>query len=143
MSTLQAQLCPECQTPSIKMLCPTHWTVRTKALEAIIKNYSILIAALIKIQNRSKDKAHLKAGGFLQSLEKYSISYGLKLSRLINVLAWDKTSSSTHVYYNIYSVASAPLGTTITITITINSIDELVDEAVPLELVWKGTASYY
>ena len=68
------------------MLCTTHWTVRTKALEAIIKNDSILIAALIKIQNRSKDKDHLKAGGFLQSLEKYSTSYGLKLSRLINVL---------------------------------------------------------
>ena len=43
MSTLKAQLSPECQTPSIKMLCPTRWTVRTKALEAIIKSYKISI----------------------------------------------------------------------------------------------------
>ena len=67
MSTMQAQLSPECQTPSIKMICPTCWTVRTKALDAIIKNYKLLIPALLEIHNTGRDEYALKAGGFLRS----------------------------------------------------------------------------
>ena len=49
LSTLQTQLSPESKTPKIQMLRPTRWTVHTKALEAIIRNYKILIPALIEI----------------------------------------------------------------------------------------------
>ena len=64
MSTMQGQLSPECRTPSIKMICPTHWTVSTKALDAIIKNYTLLIPALLEIHNTGTDEYALKAGGF-------------------------------------------------------------------------------
>ena len=57
--------------------------MHTKALEAIIRNYSILLSALIEIQNSDKDDHALIAGGFPQSFEKYSTYYGLKLSHFI------------------------------------------------------------
>ena len=110
MSTLKAQLSPECQTPSIKMLCPTRWTVRTKALEAIIKSYKILIPALIEIQSSGKDEYALKAGGFVQSLDKYSTYYGLKLSHLI----FSATSSS--LQYKDTSVQEAVAGANLAVS---------------------------
>ena len=79
--TLQAQLSPD--SPSIKTLCPTRWTVRTRALESLIKNYKVLTVAMIEIQNSGKDEYAMKAAGFLQSLDKFSTFYGLNLSYLI------------------------------------------------------------
>ena len=65
------------------MICPTRWTVRTKALDAIIKNYKLLIPALLEIHNTGRDEYALKAGGFLQLLDKYSTYVGLKLAHCI------------------------------------------------------------
>ena len=38
--SLQAQVCPG--APSLKPLCLTRWTVRTRAIKAIISNYEVL-----------------------------------------------------------------------------------------------------
>ena len=80
-STLQQQLSPN--GLSIKMLCPTQWTVRTGALEAIIENYKVLLETMLDVQNSGKDEYAMKAAGFLQSLDKFSTYYGLKLSHLV------------------------------------------------------------
>ena len=80
-STLQQQLSPN--APSIKMLCPTLWTVRTGALEAIIENYKVLLETMLDVQNSGKDEYAMKAAGFLQSLDKFSTYYVLKLSHLV------------------------------------------------------------
>ena len=77
-SRLQQQLSPN--APSMKMLCPTQWTVRTGALEAIIENYSVLLETMLNVQNSGKDEYTMKAAGFLQPLDKFSTYYGLKLS---------------------------------------------------------------
>lgn len=37
-------------TPSLRVLCPTRWTVRHTALDSIIKNYKILQSTLEQIQ---------------------------------------------------------------------------------------------
>ena len=78
---LQSQLSQA--PPSIKPLCPTRWTVRTAAVDAIIKNYSTLCQALEQIHAESRDEYGLKAGGFLASLEKFSTYFGLRLSFLL------------------------------------------------------------
>ena len=77
-SALQQQLSPN--APSIKMLCLTQCTVRTGALEAIIKNYKVLLETILDGQNSGKDEYTMKAAGFLQPLDKFSTYYGLKLS---------------------------------------------------------------
>ena len=74
---LQAQVSPG--APTLKPLCPTRWTVRTKAIEAVLTNYGLLQEALEVIQ-QGKDEYALKAMGFLNSMDKFSTYFGLKLS---------------------------------------------------------------
>ena len=63
------------QRPSLKPLCPTRWTVRTKAIEAVLSNYEVLTTALIDIHENGRDEYALKAGGYLRTMEKFSTSY--------------------------------------------------------------------
>lgn len=58
--TLQVQLSPGAH--SLKPLCPTCWTVRTKAIEAVLSNYEVLTTALINIPENGRDEYALKAG---------------------------------------------------------------------------------
>ena len=67
-----------------------------KSTKAIIKNYKILIPALIEIHNSGRDEYAMKAGGFLQILDNYSTYFGLKLSHLI--FSATEQLSSLHQY---------------------------------------------
>ncbi len=78
---LKQQLTPE--APSIRMLCPTRWTVRARALEAILKIYKALLECMDEIQASGRDGYALKAVGNLQSLENFSTFFGLHLAYLI------------------------------------------------------------
>ena len=75
--TLQVQLSPG--APSLKPLCPTRWTVHTKAIEAVLSNYEVLKTALIDIHENGRDEYALKAGGYLRTMEKFSTFFGLKV----------------------------------------------------------------
>lgn len=78
---LQSQLSP--QSPSLKPLCPTRWTVRTAAISSVIENYAVLCEALAEINLSTHDEYGRKAGGFLAQMEKFSTFFGLKLSHLV------------------------------------------------------------
>ena len=95
------------------MICPTRWTVRTKALDAIIKNYKLLIPALLEIHNTGRDEYALKAGGFLQSLDKYSTYFGLKLAHCI-FSATEQLSSS--LQYKDTTIQEEVAGATLAIS---------------------------
>ena len=49
-------------TTSLRMLCPTRWTVRHNSIDSIMKNYKILQAALGEIQ-LGHDEYAAKASG--------------------------------------------------------------------------------
>ena len=78
--TLQAQVSSD--TPTLKPLCPTRWTVRTKAFDAILANYTLLQDAL-EVVEQGTDEYASKAAGFLTSMEKFSTYFGLMVSHLI------------------------------------------------------------
>ena len=80
-SSLQEQMSPG--SPSLKPLCPTRWTVRTRAIEAVIANYGVLTEALTEIHDNGRDEYALKAGGYLTAMERFSTYFGLKLSHLV------------------------------------------------------------
>ena len=67
-------------TVSLKPLSQTRWTARTAALEAVLKDYEILLETLEEVHATTRDKYGLKAGGLLQSLEKFSTLFGLRLN---------------------------------------------------------------
>lgn len=63
----------------LKPLCPTRWTVRPAAVDAVIKDYTVLMETLEEIHATTCDEYGLKAGGFLQSLEMFNTLVGLRL----------------------------------------------------------------
>ena len=64
---------------SIKPLCPTRWTARTTAIEAVLKDYSILMDAMEEINHSTHNEYGLKAKGILTAMEKFDTLFGLKL----------------------------------------------------------------
>ena len=58
---------------------PTRWTARTVAINAILKDYNILLEVLEEIHMTTPDEYGTKASGLLHLLEKCNTLFGLKL----------------------------------------------------------------
>ena len=70
------------QTSSIRSLCPTRWTVRTGAMQAIVVNYEVLRETM-ETSSHGTDDCSRRAGGLLAVMDRFSTYFGLKLSILI------------------------------------------------------------
>ena len=57
-------------SPSLRILCPTRWTVRNSSITSILKNYRILMVTLEEIQV-GHDEYAAKASGLLNKMEQY------------------------------------------------------------------------
>ena len=79
--TLKSQMSPE--TSDLRPLCPTRWTVRTCSIKVLLENYSTLCTVLEEIHTTGHDEYAMKAGGFLNQLEKFSTFFSLKLSFMV------------------------------------------------------------
>ena len=55
-------------SPSLRMLCPTQWTVRHRSIESILNNYKVLQTALEEIE-KGNDEYSAKARRLLSSME--------------------------------------------------------------------------
>ena len=64
-------------TPGLKPFCPTRWTVRTGALDAVI------CTELEQIGRECYGEPSRKASGLLALMEKFTTFFGLKLSHLV------------------------------------------------------------
>ena len=71
----------EC-TPSLRMLCPTRWTIRHTSIDSIIRNYKVLQAALSEIE-QGRDEYAAKANGLLSRMEQFETLFSLKLAHQI------------------------------------------------------------
>ena len=78
---LQEDLAPT--APGLKPLCPTRWTVRTGALESILKNYVVIRAELEQISRESCGEPSSNASGYLALMERFETFFGLQLSYLL------------------------------------------------------------
>ena len=67
----------------LKPLCPTRWTARTAAINAILKEYSVIMDTLEEINSTTHDEYGMKAAGFLQSLGKFNTLSGLRLAHIL------------------------------------------------------------
>ena len=68
---------------TIKPLCPTRWTARTGAIEAVLKDYVILMETMEEVNQTTHDEYGLKAKGVLSALEQFDTLFGLELGYLI------------------------------------------------------------
>ena len=67
----------------LRPICPTRWTVRTAAINAVLNNYAALKQALQIIGESSYDDYRRRASGLLALMDNYDTYFGLKLSYLI------------------------------------------------------------
>ena len=68
---------PHC---GIKPLCPTRWTVKTEAIDAVIKQYAVIIETMEEVNLTTHDEYGLKAGGVLATLEKFECLFSLVIA---------------------------------------------------------------
>ena len=54
----------------LKQLCPTRWTVRAEAMDAVLKQYKMIIETMEEVHSTTHDEYELKAGGIVTALEK-------------------------------------------------------------------------
>ena len=66
----------------IKPFCPTRWTVRTEAMDTVIKQYSVIMDTM-EVNQTTHDEYGPKAAGVLAALEKFEMLFGLKLGHLL------------------------------------------------------------
>ena len=70
-------------TPGIRVLCPTWWTVRAEALQSILENYQVLLELWIESVDIVKDagmKAHIR--GVESQMKSFNYFYGVTLEDL-------------------------------------------------------------
>ena len=74
------------QVKSPHLLCPTRWTVRTKAISAIINNYEVLYTTILGIaEEATVTSVRSTAEGLARKLEKFSTYLGLRFA--INIFS--------------------------------------------------------
>ena len=78
---IQSELAPD--SPGLKPLCPTRWTVRTAALNAVIKYYTVISIELETIGREAYGETSMKSCGLLAMMDKFGVYFGLKLSHMI------------------------------------------------------------
>lgn len=67
----------------IKPLCATRWTVRTGAIDAILKNYEVLQETMLDINRQQRDDNGVTAGGIAALMETFQTFWGLKVSHVV------------------------------------------------------------
>ena len=70
-------------SPGLRPLCPTRWTVRTAAIQGALSNYQALVQTMTEISETCHDEYGTKAKGLLNQLEKFEVYFGLELSHTI------------------------------------------------------------
>ena len=78
---------------TVKSLCTTRWTARTSAIDAVLKDYSILMETMSEVNATTRDEYGLKAGGILAALEKFLTLFGLRLGYLLFATAEEVSKS--------------------------------------------------
>ena len=78
----------------LRPLCPTRWTVRTEALNALLRNYAAIVQALEQISEESHDDYGRRANGLLSQLERFDTFIGLSRHQSICKGRYISTRSS-------------------------------------------------
>jgi len=84
---------------NLRLLCPTRWTARHGAFEAVLKDYSTLMDTIEDINMTTHDDYGAKAGGILRLMEKFSTLFGIELE--YQVFGISESLSKTLKYKDI------------------------------------------
>lgn len=73
-----------CESPGIRLLAPTRWTVRAAALMSISEDYTVLWDTWHLAQQQSSD-SEMRAciGGVAKQMESFDFLFGVELGRMV------------------------------------------------------------
>ena len=79
---LKRELAPD--TPGLRVLCPTRWTVRAQSLESVLKNYTVLQELWIDCEDFVKDAdARARINGVSAQMKSFDFLFGVVLGELV------------------------------------------------------------
>ena len=64
-------------------MCPTRWTLRAEAMDAVLKQYKMKIETMEEVHSTTHDEYGLKAGGIVMALKKFDTFFCLNLGHLL------------------------------------------------------------
>ena len=83
-----------CESPGVRLLCPTRWTVCAAALASISENYMVLRDTFCLAQSESKDSEMCaRIGGVSKQMETFDFFLGIELGHMVLNMA-DNLSAS-------------------------------------------------
>ena len=80
---IKSELAPD--SPGLKPLCPTCWTVRTESMRSVLNNYAVIQSVLEGIvhEYRGNIEATASAQGVHAVMEKFSFLFGITLAEKV------------------------------------------------------------
>ena len=79
---LKAEIAPD--SPGVRILCPTRWTVRADTLLSVINNYKVLLDLWIESLDSVKDtEMRARIIGVASQMEKFEYFYSISLGEMI------------------------------------------------------------
>lgn len=69
-NSIRAQIHDDIQSPALKNLCPTRWTVRNGSIDSVLKNYLNIMTTLEEIKKGTNEYA-AKGDGLLDKMESF------------------------------------------------------------------------
>jgi Domain of unknown function (DUF4371)/hAT family C-terminal dimerisation region len=67
-------------TTGLRPLCPTRWSVRSKAIRSIVDNYEALRDTFEEISQTNTDESGSKASGFLRRMNTFEVFFILQIA---------------------------------------------------------------
>ena len=79
---LKKELAPD--TPGLRVLCPTRWTVRAQSLESVLKNYAVLQELWVECEDFVKEAdARARVNGVSAQMKSFDFLFGVALGELL------------------------------------------------------------
>ena len=121
-----------CESPGIRLLCPTRWTVRAAALGSISENYMLLRDTWCLAIKESRDsEMRARIGGVSKQMESFDFFFGIELGRMVLNMA-DNLSASLQG-----STVSASEGQHL-MSMTVTTLESMRSEE-SFALFWRKT----
>ena len=71
-------------SPGIRLLCPTRWTVKAEAFTSISENYEALMETWAEAKQINNDnEMRARIGGVAKQMESFDFFFGLELGRIV------------------------------------------------------------
>lgn len=98
--TLKKELAPD--TPGLRVLCPTRWTVCAQSLESVLKNFTVLQELWVDCEDFVKEvDARARVNGVSAQMKSIDFLFGVILGELLLMHSDNLSRTLQHKYLRV------------------------------------------